>query len=57
MKELELLPFGDPFLSNKPSEFDFEKEDARELSLRLFHAMGKQQQVYDTKKRYREKLE
>lgn len=41
MKELELLPFGDPFLNNKPSEFDFEKEDARELSLRLFHAMGK----------------
>lgn len=41
MKELELLPFGDPFLNNKPSEFDFEKEDAKELSLRLFHAMGK----------------
>ena len=41
MEDLKLLPFGDPFLKKKPKEFDFEKDDAKELSRKLFIAMNK----------------
>lgn len=41
MEELKLLPFADPFLKKKPKDFDFEKEDAKELSRKLFIAMKK----------------
>ena len=32
MSELELLPLNHPMLKVPPEEFDFEKEDAKELA-------------------------
>lgn len=42
MRELKLLPFGDPKLRTPPKEFDFESEDAGELKKDLFAAMYKE---------------
>jgi peptide deformylase len=39
MEELKLVPFADPKLKSTPSLFDFEKENAEEISERLFIAM------------------
>jgi len=41
MEDLELIPFADPLLKKAPELFDFEKEDAKEVSERLFIAMKK----------------
>ncbi len=41
MEDLELIPFADPLLKKAPELFDFEKEDAKEISERLFIAMKK----------------
>ena len=41
MEELELLPFADPKLKTPPKEFDFESDDAEQLSEQLFIAMRK----------------
>ena len=34
MEDLELIPFADPLLKKAPELFDFEKEDAKEVSER-----------------------
>jgi len=41
MEELKLIPFADPMLKNVPSLFDFENDNAEELSERLFIGMKK----------------
>ena len=37
--ELNLIPFNDPLLKRKPKPFDFEKDDAKDISKRLFDKM------------------
>lgn len=39
MEELKLISFNDPLLKKEPELFDFEKEDAKTISERLFIAM------------------
>ena len=41
MEELKLLPFVDPKLKMPPDIFNFEKENAEEISEQLFIAMRK----------------
>jgi peptide deformylase len=38
--ELELIPFTDPILKRKPNPFDFEKEDAKEITKLLLTKMN-----------------
>ena len=37
--ELNLIPFNDPLLKRKPKPFDFEKDDAKDISKRLLDKM------------------
>ena len=39
LDKLELVPFTDPKLREVPQDFDFEKEDAKELKDKLITAM------------------
>lgn len=41
MEDLKLLPFGHPQLKQKPTEFDFENDDALQLKKDLLAAMYK----------------
>jgi len=41
MEELKLLPFGHPQLKQRPTEFDFENDDALQLKKDLLAAMYK----------------
>ena len=37
--QLDLIPFNDPLLKRKPKAFDFEKDDAKDISKRLLDKM------------------
>lgn len=41
MEELKLVPFVDPLLKRAPAHFDFEKDNAEEISEQLFIGMRK----------------
>lgn len=41
MDELKLLPFADPQLKQRPKDFDFDNDNAEELSEKLFIGMRK----------------